>query len=434
MADDALDGLMAAWNRNLPKPAPSRHAPAAATTPAARGTLTSQQPPCSLAQCRLGSGRCAARCGTSAAPCGTSAAPYGTSAAIYGTSAAPCGTSAAPCGSAAAPCGSTAASWSSTAASCGSAAAPPRRATLPHERPAAAPHRKAAAAAAAAAAVPPAACPRTLSAAPAGPCVEHGFFGDQNRQYRKYMEDEHVAHTLRPSRFRVGRLFALYDGHGGRDAVDFVVTHLHQILEAKLCEIERVEVDAEVGNAFSTAFRKVDRMLAQTGCFLCGTTAVVCFVAVGAAGTPPVLHVANVGDSRALLISDGGVQRLTVDHLATDDLEALRVQREGGKIIGRRVGGTLALTRALGDHAVKGPGGGVIAEPHFATRRLSHTDRFLLLASDGVWDVVNEEDARELLLSCASEPAEAMSMRLVQLALERGTKDNVSALVVRLQV
>jgi len=248
------------------------------------------------------------------------------------------------------------------------------------------------------------------------------------------MEDDHVACSLRAGARAPGcRFFGLYDGHGGREAVDFVTTHLHKMVERELCEADAAPDAVSVPRALSGAFHKLDRMLQQVGTYNCGTTAVVCLCVRGPAGAPPELHVANVGDSRGLLLSEGGVRRLTVDHLATDEAEALRVQREGGQIIGRRVGGTLALTRALGDHSLKGPGGGVTAEPHYVSHRLSAADRFVLLASDGVWDVVSDEEAHRLLLSLDAESADEMCKRLVSLALERGTRDNVSALVVRLQ-
>lgn len=248
------------------------------------------------------------------------------------------------------------------------------------------------------------------------------------------MEDDHIVYSVLTNRFPVCKLYGLYDGHGGRDAVDFAMKHLHKMVEKELCDSEAMGPSTpSIQKLLSSSFLKLDRMLANTGCFNCGTTAVLC-LCCSAAGTPPEIHVANVGDSRCLLVSDRGVRRLTMDHLATDEAEALRVQRDGGQIICRRVGGTLALTRALGDHSLKGPGGGVTAEPHYVVHRLEPKDRFLLLASDGLWDVISDEEAHQYVLSWASEAADEICMRLVNLALERGTRDNVSAMVVRLQV
>lgn len=102
-------------------------------------------------------------------------------------------------------------------------------------------------------------------------------------------------------------------------------------------------------------------------------------------------------------------------------------------MINNRVGGALAVTRALGDHALKGAGGGVTAEPHYVERQLTSRDRFVVLASDGVWDVVDEEEAAQMVLAAeAGQTCAALAQMLVDRALAGGTRDNVSALVVRL--
>jgi serine/threonine protein phosphatase PrpC len=66
-----------------------------------------------------------------------------------------------------------------------------------------------------------------------------------------------------------------------------------------------------------------------------------------------VVYCSNVGDSTAVLVSDTGVTRLSYDHKGSDTTEVARVQRSGGFIMNDRVGGSLAITRALGDHSLK---------------------------------------------------------------------------------
>lgn len=103
----------------------------------------------------------------------------------------------------------------------------------------------------------------------------------------------------------------------------------------------------------------------------------------------------------------------------------------GARIVHGRVGGSLAVTRALGDHALKGPRGGVSPDPHCMTHELCANDRFVLLASDGLWDVMSDKEAQQLVLGSAGTAAE-IAQRLVQAALAQGTRDNVSALVMHL--
>ena len=75
-----------------------------------------------------------------------------------------------------------------------------------------------------------------------------------------------------------------------------------------------------------------------------------------------VMYVANVGDTRGVLMSGtNNFKRVSYDHKATDKQEIDRVKREGGIILDDRVGGALAITRAFGDYALKRDG--VSAKP-----------------------------------------------------------------------
>lgn len=62
--------------------------------------------------------------------------------------------------------------------------------------------------------------------------------------------------------------------------------------------------------------------------------------------------------------------------------------RDGGIILDGRVAGALAITRAFGDHALKKDG--VIATPSIKKHLLRPSDRFLVIASDGIWDVIED--------------------------------------------
>jgi serine/threonine protein phosphatase PrpC len=102
-----------------------------------------------------------------------------------------------------------------------------------------------------------------------------------------------------------------------------------------------------------------------------------------------VLYIANLGDTRAVLMTGASTaERLSYDHKSTDRAEVERVKRDGGIIMDDRVGGALAITRAFGDHALKKDG--VIAKPYIKKHMLRPTDRYLVVASDGVWDVLED--------------------------------------------
>lgn len=282
----------------------------------------------------------------------------------------------------------------------------------------------------------PAVAPPMPSSAPPGQPppqsapLSHGFACEQNARWRKYMEDSHTA--VHDFAGRAGSLYAgVYDGHGGRAAVDFVTQHLHAQLKR---ELDAAGANANIHECLRGAFLKVDRMLMQVGAVHCGTTVAValCLRASGPS-SPLTIHVANAGDTRVLLVAEGGlpVRRLSVDHVATDPAEVKRVQSVGGTVVNNRVGGSLAVTRALGDHCLKD--GGVSADPHYMAHEVGACDKFVVMASDGVWDVMTDLDAQELLLAHAHESCDELAERVVKQALNKGTRDNLSCLVIKLK-
>ena len=261
-----------------------------------------------------------------------------------------------------------------------------------------------------------------------------GYACDQNEKHRKYMED---AHTVIPD--LEGLLYCgMYDGHGGSAAVEFVQAQLHVALAAELRaggggQLGRNATDVHA--AFARSFAKVDRMLMQTGAFSCGTTAAVCLLYRPLA-TLAVLHVANVGDSRALLVGCLGAKRLSVDHRPDEEGERQRLQREGIRVANGRVQGSLAVSRALGDHSLKSVQGGVSCEPYCISHSVEPDDLALVLASDGLWDFVTDEDVHAAVIrgldATPPVPAADIAESLVRLALTKGSRDNVGVLLVPL--
>lgn len=79
---------------------------------------------------------------------------------------------------------------------------------------------------------------------------------------------------------------------------------------------------------------------------------------------------------------------MSYDHRATDPVEVDRIRKDGGIVLDNRVGGSLAITRAFGDHSLKKDG--VIARPYIKKHVLRSSDRYLVVASDGVWDSMED--------------------------------------------
>lgn len=79
---------------------------------------------------------------------------------------------------------------------------------------------------------------------------------------------------------------------------------------------------------------------------------------------------------------------MSVDHKGDNPDEILRVKSGGGIIMEQRVGGVLAVTRAFGDHSLKKSG--VIAVPYVVKYTLKPFDKYIVIASDGVWDELSD--------------------------------------------
>lgn len=139
-----------------------------------------------------------------------------------------------------------------------------------------------------------------------------------------------------------------------------------------------------------------------------------------------VLYSANAGDARGVLCRAGKAVRLTYDHKGSDKQEAKRIMDAGGFVMSGRVNGVLAVTRSLGDSSMKEF---VVGAPYTTETELCEEDEFLILACDGLWDVINDQNAIELVRDV--EDAQVASQKLLKYALSNHTTDNVTVIVVR---
>ncbi|KAG1669264.1 hypothetical protein FOA52_003302 [Chlamydomonas sp. UWO 241] len=199
-------------------------------------------------------------------------------------------------------------------------------------------------------------------------------------------------------------------------------------------------VGCALRRALRHAFLKTDAEFAEdnvVSASMVGTTAVVALL-----GTKK-MWVANCGDSRAVLCRGGRVVQLTDDHKPEREDEAARVERAGGQVLywnGHRVMGVLAMSRAIGDHGLRPY---VIPEPEITVVPRHDDDDFLLLASDGLWDVMANQEATSLAIRCMTRAWEKGASRkaavriaasvLTKAAVDRGSKDNVTVVIVDLK-
>ncbi|KAH0790513.1 protein phosphatase 2C [Histomonas meleagridis] len=227
---------------------------------------------------------------------------------------------------------------------------------------------------------------------------------------RQTMED--VSIILMDMPRKGAALYGLFDGHGGREAAEFAAANLPKAIS------ERLKATANVEDAYVASFRQL-QMDMKPWCVYVGTTSVIAVVE----GT--TLTVANVGDTRCVLCRDGKAERLTVDHKPDLPDEAAYIQSKGGFVKEGRLGGMLAVSRALGDSFL---GDAVNATPSFRTLELNENDSFLILACDGVWDVMSDQEACDIV-AAEIDPLNA-AKKLRDAAFELNSLDNISVIVV----
>ena len=246
-----------------------------------------------------------------------------------------------------------------------------------------------------------------------------GFAEDTNIRFRRTMEDSHVI--LDGFRDRPEEAFlGVFDGHGGADAANMTADELPKCLEKELAKS-----DITPTQALHNAFLEMDKKLAEEDMKYMGCTAVVCFLELREDGVR-FLHTANAGDARAVLCRNGKPERLSYDHKANDPAEVERIRKAEGFVANGRVNGFLAVARSLGDHALKT---WVPGEPFTSTVQVDTPaeKNILILACDGLWDVISDEEACELVQGMSN--AQEIADKLLKASLDAGTMDNVSVCV-----
>lgn len=231
---------------------------------------------------------------------------------------------------------------------------------------------------------------------------------------RNHMEDSYYAdHTT--------GFYAVYDGHGGGRASSYLTSNFHVLLS-------RHDYQRQPKEALSDSFRELDEQwlaLAAHNNWDDGSTAITVLI------QNKTLYVANVGDSRAVLCSSGVALAMSQDHKPSRADEKARIEALGGRILHYgtwRVEGVLAVTRAIGDRRLKRY---VSAVPDIQTRTLVDGDDWLILASDGVWDVLSNQAVVDITLRAGD--AKKAAKEIAHAAYRSQSLDNITALVIDLR-
>ncbi|KAI3721032.1 hypothetical protein L2E82_32035 [Cichorium intybus] len=220
--------------------------------------------------------------------------------------------------------------------------------------------------------------------------------------------------------------FGVFDGHGGEKAAEFAAKNLNRNIMSKVankCELEIAEAVREGYIATDSEFLDVD----ANG----GTCCVTALIRKGN------LIVSNAGDCRAVMSRGGVAEALTVDHKPSRNDEKDRIEAMGGYVDCRngvwRIQGSLAVSRGIGDKHLKK---WVIAEPETKILEIRPDCEFLILASDGIWDTVTNQEAVDIVrpFCMGTDKPDLFSAckKVVGLSTTRGSYDDMSVMVIRL--
>ncbi|VDM41548.1 unnamed protein product [Toxocara canis] len=207
--------------------------------------------------------------------------------------------------------------------------------------------------------------------------------------WRINMEDAHT-HLLAVPDDNKAAFFAVYDGHGGAKVSQYAGTHLHKTIATNSLYSE-----GKIEEAIKEGFMSLDEKMKNDEEMredMSGTTAVVVII------KNKKIYCGNVGDSRAVACVSGVAEPLSFDHKPANEAEARRIVAAGGWVEFNRVNGNLALSRALGDFAFKKnehktPEEQIVtAYPDVTVRDLTYDHEFIVLACDGIWDVMSNQE------------------------------------------
>lgn len=258
---------------------------------------------------------------------------------------------------------------------------------------------------------------------------------------RPQMEDTHVVDefdfSILNEKHHI-KILAVFDGHSGGVAAKFASENLVGYLKHYLeqCKFSNLGEQGNIYNALTLALVNLGESCKESTLTLnsgilhaheSGTAAVVACLVDG-----HKLFVANAGDSRALIIHDEGVIHATED--AAPDIIHHRegVEKRGGNITYKtegskgRVSGDLAMTSALGDARL--PSITPRPEMTYCNFKTLQNPR-VLLASDGLFEAASSKQIAASVDFLKGKSAKEIAEWLVRDAVESGSKDNCTCLV-----
>jgi protein phosphatase 2C family protein 2/3 len=247
---------------------------------------------------------------------------------------------------------------------------------------------------------------------------EHQTKGD-----RSTMEDSSLIQYVEEH----NHLFvAVFDGHNGSRCSEFLKEKIVVELEQQLKNVKDLEVALK--NTYLSMDRKwLDFALPEK--YNDGSTGISIVIENNR------IVVANTGDCRAVMYRGGQCIVLSKDHKPTDPEEMKRIEENGGQIIGDRLQGELAVSRAFGDYRYKVDERRLlICEPEINKFNITPDIEFIVVACDGLYETFSNDEVIEYVKKALEDDKldiNAIAKALADEAIDRGSGDNITVIIIK---
>ena len=235
--------------------------------------------------------------------------------------------------------------------------------------------------------------------------------------------------------------FAIYDGHGGKSVSKYLKNNLSNYFTSELTsyDLENKNLKKYIEKVFDFTQMKLERLYKNISYNIGSTALIIIFYYKK---NNIYYTIANCGDCRSVLCNENNqVIQLTIDHKPNIFNEKKRIEELGGEIefdgYDWRISG-LSVSKSFGD---------LDALPYvshkpdiFYDNKLKKNDKFIILGCDGLWDVIDNQDAVNFILSNLNKinsknnqlnnNQNNISYLLANYAINKGSTDNISIIII----